>query len=228
MPRPPTRWLAHSHWWMHSWGSTDPEFIISPLQNPPFQACGRSALVLPFRLYDFTQQQLLRSMLNYQSLSFSLLPWRWLSLCKWDLNPFALSFFIVVPLLLSLILSSWLSYYYLRFLVVRSSQTINFIHFSACSFLIFLLAGWWSLKNFSSNSSARWPGPSLFTPMVECLRKLPNRQPSRRPHHFGPLGYWTPFEWIIFRTINGAGISTQRATSYQPILVFFFYSILLL
>ena len=203
MPRPPTRWLEHSHWWMHSWGSTDPEFIISPcriLLHPFSEACGR---VFPIRPI-----QLLRSMLNYRSsrvFSFSLLPWRWLSLCKWDLNPLSLLLLLLINALQFLVI------YFVRFLVDRSSQTINLIdvpHVHSSSFSLFSLVNDGHLRERTSSRAASLNdlgspvfAPVLFTRMVECclVAKLPNRQkPSRRHHHFAPLGYWNPFKRIVF------------------------------
>ena len=173
------------------------------LQNPPpslFEACGR---VFPIRPI-----QLLRSMLNYRSsrvFSFSLLPWRWLSLCKWDLNPLSLLLLLLINALQFLVI------YFVRFLVDRSSQTINLIdvpHVHSSSFSLFSLVNDGHLRERTSSRAASLNdlgspvfAPVLFTRMVECclVAKLPNRQkPSRRHHHFAPLGYWNPFKRIVF------------------------------
>ena len=103
------------------------------LQNPPpslFEACGR---VFPIRPI-----QLLRSMLNYSSAeSFPSHCFRGVdfSLCKWDLNPLS-------PLLLLINALQFLVIYFIRFLVDRSSQTINLIdvpHVHSSSFSLFSL-----------------------------------------------------------------------------------------
>lgn len=178
MLRPPTRLPCHSHWRMHSCGSTHPEFINAAVFSP-FRPCAANAHVPP-------------TLSAQLSGSFSIfifwLPWRWLSsFC-------ANGILTLLAPFLSLLLSSYYSSFFFFFFscrsLRRSSQTINLIdvpHVHSTS----------SHRPIIIRRAIKHSTTCLFSvhPTVECRSRTncPTVTSSHRP-----LGYWTLFKRIIF------------------------------